>query len=115
METEGLVEVAKMSKVQKLAALLIILGPDSAAQILKSFEENEIEAISSEMTKLTLITQEMQKEILHEFSDVALQAGTGVLGGANFARATLEKSVGTFRASDIMGRVAPVVRIPCRR
>ena len=100
-------EITKMSKLQKLAALLIMLGPESAAQILKMFDEHELEAISLEMSKLTLISQELQREILREFSEVALQAGTAVLGGVSYTRATLEKSVGVFRASDIIGRIAP--------
>ena len=45
MQTDlPVVELAKMTKHQKLAALLIILGPDSAAQILKNLDEHEIEA-----------------------------------------------------------------------
>ena len=105
------VELAKMTKLQKLAALLIILGPDSAAQILKNLDEHEIEAVSLEMSKLTVISQELQREILREFTDVAVQASTAVLGGVNFTKTALEKSVGLFRASDIIGRVAPA-RMP---
>ena len=76
------VEISNMTKLQKLAALLTILGPESAAQVLKMFDEHELETISLEMSKLTLIGQELQREILREFSEVALEAGTGVLGGA---------------------------------
>jgi flagellar motor switch protein FliG len=63
------------------------------------------------MAKLTVISQELQREILREFTEVAVQASTAVLGGVNFAKAALEKSVGSFRASDIIGRVAPT-RVP---
>ena len=108
MEAEvAAVQVARMSKHQKLAHLLVILGPDPAAQMLKSLEEHEMEQISMEMAKITLITQEMRKEILKEFSDVAVQAGTATLGGATYTKTVLEKSVGLFRASDIIGRVSP--------
>jgi flagellar motor switch protein FliG len=100
-------EFSEMTKVQKLAALLIMLGPESAAQILKTFDEHELETVTLEMSKLTLIGQDLQREILREFSEVALNAGTGILGGVGFARTALEKSVGVFRASDIIGRVAP--------
>jgi flagellar motor switch protein FliG len=101
------VEISQMTKLQKLAALLTILGPEGAAQILKILDEHELEAVSLEMSRLTIISQELQWEILREFSDVALQAGTGILGGVGFTRAVLEKSVGALRASDIIGRVAP--------
>jgi flagellar motor switch protein FliG len=100
-------QVSKMTKLQKLAALLIILGPDGAAQILKNLDEPELEAVTSEMSKLTIVTNELRQEILKEFTDIALQASAAVLGGATYARGVLEKSVGLFRASDIIGRVAP--------
>jgi flagellar motor switch protein FliG len=38
---------------------------------------------------------------------MAVQAGTAALGGAAYTKSVLEKSVGLFRASDIIGRVAP--------
>ncbi|HEY3857465.1 MAG TPA: flagellar motor switch protein FliG [Verrucomicrobiae bacterium] len=112
MEIESpILDFVKMTKVQKLGALLIILGPDSAAQMMKSMDEHEVEAVSVEMSKMGIISQEMQGEVLREFTDVAVQASTGVLGGVNFTKAVLEKSVGMFRASDIIGRVAPT-RVP---
>jgi flagellar motor switch protein FliG len=96
-----------MTKVQKLAALLIILGPDSAAQIMRSLDEQELESVSLEMSKLAVISQELQQEVLRDFTEVAVQASTAVLGGVGYTKAALEKSVGVFRASDIIGRVAP--------
>ncbi len=100
-------QVSKMSKLQKLAALLIIIGPESASQLLKNLDEHELETISAEMAKLQVVTPEMRQEILKDFSEVAVQASASVLGGATYARGVLEKSVGLFRASDILGRVAP--------
>ena len=44
--------------------LLVILGPDSAAQILRSFDPSEVEGICGEMAKLTMISQELQLELL---------------------------------------------------
>ena len=108
MEPEAApLQPAEMTRLQKLAALLIMLGPDSAAQMLRTFDHHEIEFISREMARLTVVSQELQNEILHEFADVAVMASTDVLGGVNYAKSALEKTVGLFRASDIIGRVAP--------
>ena len=101
------VQISRMTRHQKLAHLLVILGPDPASQILKNLDEQEVELVSTEMSKLTLITQEMRQEILREFSEMAVQASTAALGGAAYTRSVLEKSVGLFRASDIIGRVSP--------
>lgn len=100
-------EVSQMSKVQKLAALLIILGPESAAQILRTLDGQELDQVSAEMTRLPMITQEMRTEILHEMSAVALAAGTSLRGGIEFTQTALEKAVGTCKATDIISRVSP--------
>ena len=100
-------EIAGLTKVQKLAALLVMLGTDSAAQVLKSFEPDAVELITSEMATIALISQELQRDLLAEFSDVALQAGTSIHGGLDYARQSLEKALGVFRATDIINRVAP--------
>jgi flagellar motor switch protein FliG len=108
MEAEiAAVQVSRMTRHQKLATLLVILGPDSAAQMLKSLDDHEVELVSTDMAKITLITQEMRREILREFSQVAVEAGTATLGGPAYTRTVLEKSVGLFKASDIIGRVSP--------
>ena len=100
-------EIDKLSKTQKLATLLVLLGPESAAHIMKELEDAQLEAVSREMSKISLISQQLQREILIEFSDVAVQASTAILGGVDFTQRSLEKSVGLFRASDIINRVAP--------
>jgi flagellar motor switch protein FliG len=96
-----------MSRPQKLAALLVLLGQESAAQILRHLEEHEIEIVISEMTKFAMLSQQVQTEVLREFSDLAVEAGTAIPAGVDLAQSALEKAVGLFRASDIMGRVAP--------
>jgi flagellar motor switch protein FliG len=108
METAAaLLQCSSMTKLQKLAALLIMVGAESAAELLKNLDEDELEAVSAEMARLAFISQEMQHEILQEFTDVAVAASAAVLGGPGYAKKALEKSVGPSRASDIIRRVAP--------
>lgn len=99
--------IEKMTKVQKLAALLVLLGPESASALMKTFDEHELEVVTAEMAKLSLINQEMQQALLREFSPVALHASTSVRGGLETAHQSLERALGQFRASDIIGRVSP--------
>ncbi len=102
---EAAAENGSLNKVQMLAALLVMLGSDSASVILRQFQPREIEAISREMARFTLITRDQQLQILEEFSNVALAASTSVSAGAEVTRHTLEKALGSFKASDVMGRV----------
>ncbi len=100
-------DVSKMTKVQKLAGLLIVIGPEAASQVMKNLEEHELEGIATEMAKYTMITQEMQQALLKEFTDVAVEASASILGGVGYTQNTLEKSIGLFRATNIIGRVSP--------
>jgi flagellar motor switch protein FliG len=98
-------EGGALNKIQKLAALLVMLGSESAAQVLKQFQPREIEGISREMARFSLISQEQQEEILMDFSEVAIAASTSLSAGVDVTRITLEKALGSFKASDILGRV----------
>ncbi|MCF7762458.1 MAG: flagellar motor switch protein FliG [Verrucomicrobia bacterium] len=95
-----------MTQLQKLAALMILLGEDSASIMLKSFDDNERELISSEMANLPLMTLEEQTSVLKEFTEMALQANAALGGSVEYTRAVLEKSVGLFKAAEIIGRVS---------
>jgi len=100
-------DVSKMTRMQKLAGLLVIIGPEAAAQVMKNLDEHELETIASEMAKFTMITHEMQTELLREFTGVAVEASYSILGGVGYTQSTLEKSIGLFRANNIIGRVSP--------
>ena len=96
-----------LTKTQKLAALLVMVGSESAAEILKQFQPREIESISREMARFNLITREQQQDILFDFSEVAVAASTSVSAGVDVTRNTLERAIGSFKASDILARVLP--------
>lgn len=100
-------EHGELNKIQKLAILLVMLGPENAASILKPFQPREIEAISREMARSALISRDAQEQVLREFTEVALAASTGVPSGIEVTRVTLEKALGSFQASDVLGRVVP--------
>jgi flagellar motor switch protein FliG len=105
-------DVAAMNKVQKLATLLIMLGPETASCLLRQFDESELERVTTEMAKIPYVTQEMHAAVLKEFTEVAVLAGSCTLGGLDYTKSTLEQSVGQFRASNIIARVSPVKTMP---
>ena len=90
---------------QKLAAFLVIMGEDAAAEIVKNFDDNERELVCAEMANLPLLDSQQQGEVLQEFTEMAVEARSGISGSVDFTRAVLEKSVGLFKAAEIIGRV----------
>ena len=95
----------EMTPTQKLAALMILLGEDTAAAMLKSFDDNERELVCAEMANLPMMDQEQQGIVLQEFTEMAIAASSGVTGSVDYTRKVLEKSVGLFKAAEIIGRV----------
>lgn len=100
-------DVLKWSKSKKLAGLLLMLTPENGSRIMKSLEEQELEEVAREMAHFTTLNQETQAQILREFSGLAVEAASSVTCGVERVQTLLENCVGTFRASDIVGRAAP--------
>ena len=100
-------DYASMNKLQKLAAFLLILDAENASRLMGALDEQELETVSAEMARFSSVPQDLQMELLREFSPVAVEAATSVGGGVDRVKSLLEQSVGRFRASDIMCRVMP--------
>ena len=99
--------VEGMNKFQKLAALLVILGPDNASGILKSLDDATVESVVSEISSMRLLSSREQEDILKEFSRLINHASSSVSGGMDIARETLERSVGHYKAANVLGKIAP--------
>ena len=99
--------LAGLNKIQKLAGLLVVLGPEEAAVVLSAFNQRQMEQIMGEMAKIEFLSADVQQGLLEEFSSVTLEAVTSALGGVEKAQNVLEKSLGQTKAREVLGRVAP--------
>ncbi len=95
------------TRMQKFAALLVMLGPETAARILREFTETEIDAIAAEMAKLDVIGVDLQEATLRDFGELAVRASTALGAGPDLVQTTLEQALGESKASSVLNRVAP--------
>jgi flagellar motor switch protein FliG len=102
------IDFSKASRHQKLAIFLVVIGPDAAANVLKHFDEPEIELLCREMANLSIVSESVQKQALEEFAGVVAQSHGSALGGLAYAQRTLEIAKGDYKAASIIGRVGPV-------
>lgn len=103
-------EYAKLNKVQKIAAFLITIGPEAAADVMKSFDTMQLEPICREMMAMPLIPSGVQRELMDEFADVVKEGSRSTLGGLGFTHAALELAKGDYAASSILSRCEPATR-----
>ena len=48
-------DYAKLNRQQKLAVFLVVIGPEAAAEVLRQFDDPEIEHLCREMSTLSII------------------------------------------------------------
>lgn len=103
------IDYSKLNRHQKLAVFLISIGPEAAAQILKQFDDIEIENLSREMAAFEMIPETVVKQAVEEFAAVVASSVQAATGGIGFVQRTLELAKGDHRASAIVGRVGPAI------
>ena len=101
-------DYTKLNRQQKLAVFLVVIGPEAAAEVLRQFDDGEIEHLCREMSTLSIIPTASAKLAMEEFSAVVAAGATSALGGLGYAQRTLEIAKGDYKASAIIGRVGPV-------
>ena len=91
---------------QKAAILLLQLGMERSALVLRSLRESEIAEIMAEVARLRNVDPEMAEEVIGEFTTLAETAGYVRSGGIEFARSLLEQSLGGQKANEILERLS---------
>ena len=87
--------------------LLIVVGPEAAGQILKNFEDQEIEMVCKEINRWTHVPRDLQERILDEFSEIIGDSLKESVGGYDFAQRALEIARGDYKANTMLNRIEP--------
>jgi len=98
-------EENELSPAQKVAVLMVALGQENAADVMKFLTDYEIEEITHTITEIKYLPAELQDEILGEFEQHLLAGEYMSQGGVDFARGTLERAVGPRKAQEILDRI----------
>ncbi|WP_059172712.1 flagellar motor switch protein FliG [Bacillus sp. FJAT-27445] len=95
----------KYTNTQKAAILLLSVGPDVSAGIMKNLDEKEIEAITKEITSLRRVTSNVKDEIIKEFHQLAVDANLVSYGGIDIATDLLKRTFGPDKAAGFLKRM----------
>jgi len=96
---------------QKAAVLMITLGPDVSAAILKHLREDEIDKLTLEIANQRKISQEQKDKILAEFHQMCMAKEYISSGGLDYAREILEKALGADKAFYIINKLTTSLQI----
>lgn len=92
---------------QKSAILMMLLGEDGAAEILRNLSPKEAQSLGSAMYSVKGIDQETVNHVLNEFlSIVRQQTGLG-FGSGNYIKNVFTKALGDDKAESVLTRITP--------
>jgi flagellar motor switch protein FliG len=98
--------MASLSGVQKAAVLLLSMGKEKSAAVLRALPEAEVEALMAEITRLGSVDSTIVDVVMQEFHELAMARKYITEGGVDFARGLLEESLGTQKAHAILDKLA---------
>jgi flagellar motor switch protein FliG len=94
-----------LSGVQKAAILLVSLGDQVSAEILKHLEEDEVQKVSREVARVGSISNEQAELVLQEFFDMTVAHDYVLKGGLDYARKLLMSAFGPDTATRMLDRL----------
>ena len=108
-----MLNVEELSGAQKAAVLLIQLGKENSAAVLKGLRESEVEEVLSEVARMQGVPAETVDKVFEEFQTLASARRYYAQGGMDFAREVLEATLGGDRAAELLDRMkASLVEMP---
>ena len=95
--------VGKLTGPKKAAILLLSLGEDAAADVMKNLEESEIQQVGYYMRRFTDVSTEELDAVLEEFyrNSVMSEEGVSISSSPDFVKNALTKALGADKAKEL--------------
>lgn len=94
-----------LSGVQRAAVVLLSLGEQQAAEVLKHMSAKEVQKLGVAMTSVSGVSRENVGKVIDEFVDTLAQPSGLGSGADEYVRAVLVQALGEERASSLIDRI----------
>ena len=91
--------------ITKGAILMLALGEEGAAEVMKYLGPREVQKLGEAMTSMKSIPQEDVENVLQDFNQVAGQSSKLGLDSDDYIRSVLTKALGDDKASSLLNRI----------
>lgn len=98
-------EKFELNGVQKAALLMIALDVETAAQVFKYLDQNDVELISTEISRVRNIPSHVVDGVIDDYYNLVTAREYLLEGGLEYAQQVLEKSFGPSKAIEIIEKV----------
>ena len=106
--TEALMaELESLSGTQRAAVLILLLGEQQAAEIIKYLNPKEVQALGAAMVGVADLSQEAVNVVLDDFV-LTLKKQTSLgLGTGDYVEKVFKRALGEDKAASVLGRIMP--------
>lgn len=104
-EAQEMVGLQVLSGLQKSAMLLILLGEEASAEVMREMDEDEVQVLSRAIARSPVISSDQGEAILDEFYQLSLAQDYMLKGGLDYARKLLVSAFGPDQGRRLLDRL----------
>ena len=100
-------ELENMTSNQRAAVLMLLLGEQQAADIIRFLNPKEVQSLGAAMIEVADLSQEAVNAVLDDFvATIKKQTSLG-LGTSDYVEKVFKRALGDDKAASILGRITP--------
>jgi len=100
-------EMSELTGTQRAAVLMLLLGEEQAANIIRFLSPKEVQGLGAAMVQVAELSQEAVNAVLDEFlAEIKRQTNLG-LGTADYVDKVFRRALGDDKAASVLGRINP--------
>ena len=93
----------------KAAVVLLSVGPEVAADVLRQVTPMEVQRISSKMAIVRSLNRDILLSVLRDFKEATVSNAQVAFDTDSFMQNMLQKALGTEGASDLLGKLEAAI------
>ncbi|HCR37166.1 MAG TPA: hypothetical protein DIU37_03345, partial [Opitutae bacterium] len=97
----------ELTRRQKLAIFLVMLGPEATSAILQQFDDVEAEQICKDIAQFQVVDRNIQKRVMEDFESVIRESQTALIGGQSFVKKVIDRVQRETRNAQWLGHMLP--------
>ncbi len=101
---------SSLNSLSKAAIILLMLGTDAAAKVLKTLPAEAVEEVTRELASLGRVDQSLKAAVIEEFYHTVIATGMAQEGNLDYAKILLQNSMDPKLAERVLGQIQTQVQ-----
>jgi len=96
---------------QKAAVIMMVVGPETAGNVIRHLQDDQIELLTLEVARLDRVSPEQREATIMEFYELAVAQDFIAEGGIDHAKKVLESAFGPGKADEIVKKIVAAMQV----